>query len=76
MTIKKQIERKMTNQDFQNALNSGNNEVIFTDIDGKEYTHVILKAGNIQVNLFNTFLNREYKLKFSNCQNWNNYRIK
>ena len=55
----------MTNSDFREALKNGNTSVIFTDIDGKEYTHTILKAGKKQVTLYNTFLERNYKINFT-----------
>jgi|DEB0MinimDraft_10_1074344.scaffolds.fasta_scaffold20522_5 hypothetical protein len=69
----------MTNLEFRIALKKGSTDVIFTDIDGKEYTHTILKAGKKQVNLYNNFLKREYKLRFCYLReglDFKNYRLK
>jgi hypothetical protein len=70
----------MTNLEFRTALKEGNTEVIFTDdIDGKEYTHTILKAGKKQVNIYNNFLQCEYKLRFGNFKegkDFEDYRLK
>jgi hypothetical protein len=66
----------MTNEDFRNALTSGQAEVIFTDVDNKEYSHTILKAGKKEVSLFNSFINKEYKLSFSNHCDYPNYRLR
>ena len=70
----------MTNLEFRTALKKGNTEVIFTDFkDGKEYTHTILKAGKKQVNLYDNFLKREYKLRFGHWiegVDFKNYRLK
>jgi hypothetical protein len=65
----------MTNQDFRTALENGKTKVTYTDIDGKKYIHTILKAGNIQVNLFNNFLNKEYKLTFRNHKEFKQYEL-
>ena len=61
--------------DFKNALEEGKTKVVFTDVDGKEYTHTILKAGNKQVSLFNEFRKVEYRIKFTTHHNYPNYRI-
>ena len=65
----------MTNQDFRTALENGKTNVIYTDIDGKKYNHKILKAGPVQVNLFNPFLKKEYKLRFSTHKNYTRYEL-
>jgi hypothetical protein len=56
----------MTNLEFREALKNGKQDVIFTDIDGKEYVHTILKAGKKQVNMYNHLRNIEYKWSFTN----------
>jgi len=65
----------MTNQDFRTALKNGKTTVIFTDVDGKKYNHTILKAGKIQVNLFNNYLNKEYKLTFRTHKEFKAYEL-
>ena len=65
----------MTNKDFRMALEVGKTDVIYTDTDGKKYTHRILKAGKVQVNLFNSFLNKEYKLSFKTHKKYSQYKL-
>lgn len=65
----------MTHEDFRTALKNGKTDVIYTDIDGKKYNHKILKAGPVQINLFNFFLKKEYKLKFSTHKNYSRYEL-
>ena len=65
----------MTNQDFRKALQVGKTDVIYTDMNGKKYTHKILKAGKVQVNLFNSFLNKEYKLSFRTHKEYSQYEL-
>lgn len=55
----------MTNLEFRTELKKGNVDIIYTDIDGKEYVHTILKAGNKEVTLYNNFLNKQYKISFA-----------
>ena len=58
----------MTNLQFRKALKEGSPNVIFMDANdnNKEYTHTILRAGKKQVNLYNNYLESEYKLRFGN----------
>ena len=65
----------MTNEDFRTALKNGKTDVIYTDINGKKYNHQILKAGLMQVNLFDSFLKKEYKLRFSTHKNYPRYEL-
>jgi len=65
----------MTNQDFRKALKDGKTDVIYTDVDGKKYIHKILKAGKVQVNLYNSFLKKEYKLSFKTHKKYSQYQL-
>ncbi len=70
----------MTNLEFRNALKNGTPDVIYTDIDGTEYTHTILKAGKKQITLLDHFSNsQQYNLPFQGRKegySWVNYRLK
>lgn len=55
----------MTNLEFRTELKKGNVDVIYTDIDGKEYIHTIIKAGKKEVTLYNNFLKEQYKIRFT-----------
>ena len=65
----------MTNLEFKTALQNGNVKVIFTDFNNKEYNHTILKVGNLQVTLFDNFLNKQYKLSFRINKEYKQYKL-
>ena len=72
--LSKQKPNEMTRQEMHQAFLSGQKELIYTDSDGKQYNHTIVKAGPKQVSIYNNFLKREYKVNAS----WDfpQYRIK
>lgn len=65
----------MSIQDFRKALEAGKKDVIYTDVNGKNYIHRILKAGKVQVHLYDTFLKKKYILTFRTHKRYAQYQL-